>query len=65
MKSIKWKVEIHNPITKDKLEEEIFSNINDIALTYNFLSLQKWRNICLGRSRVYSTFLNVEKLTSA
>ena len=64
MKSIKWKVEIHNPITKDKLEEEIFSNINDIALAYNFLSLQKWRNICLGRSRVYNTFLNVEKITS-
>lgn len=64
MKNIQWKVEIHNPITKQKLEEEIFSNIHQIAEQYDFLSLQKWRNICLGRSKVYNTFLNVEKITS-
>lgn len=65
MKTIRWKVQINNPITNDKIEEEIFDNINQIAVAYEFLSLQKWRNICLGRSRVYNTFLNVEKLTSA
>ena len=65
MKNIKWEVKINNPITMDKLEEGVFDNINQIAEEYNFLSLQKWRNICLGRSKVYNTFLNVRKITSA
>lgn len=65
MKNIRWKVLINNPLNNERLSEEVFENINQIASKYDFLSLQKWRNICLGRSKVYKTFVNVEKLTSA
>jgi hypothetical protein len=61
MKTIYWRVSINNPINNETIGEEVFENINDIADKYKFLSLQKWRNICLGRSRIYNTFLNVEK----
>ena len=61
MKNIKWSVSILNPSTNDILETNEFNNIEEISSRYDYLPLSTWRNICLGRSKVYSKFICVNK----
>lgn len=63
MKNIKWNIKIKNPLNDEILEEKIFNKVDDITGTYPFLSKEKWRNICLGRSKVYSVMVEVSKIT--
>jgi len=63
MKKINWKVKIHNPINYDEiLEEAEFKSIEEISNKYNKIPLNTWRNICIGRSKVYKHFIDVEKV---
>jgi len=62
MKFINWRVRFINPITKDILEEKIFPSIEEIHNNYSFIKLTTWRNMSIGRSRVYSPFLRVDKI---
>lgn len=61
MKSINWSVSILNPTNNDILENKEFKNIEEIAKKYDYLPLSTWRNICLGRSKVYNKFICVNK----
>lgn len=62
MKSINWKIKILNPVSEDIIEETNFKNINDIAEKYSKIPLSTWRNIALGRSKIYSKFIVCEKI---
>lgn len=62
MKSIKWNVKIKNPLTAEILDSKDFNKVDDITDVYPFLTKEKWRNICLGRSKVYSVVVEVNKI---
>lgn len=62
MKAINWKIQILNPVSEDIIEENIFKNINEISTKYPKIPLSTWRNIALGRSKIYSKFIVCEKV---
>tara|TARA_R110002072_G_scaffold232476_1_gene389939 strand:- start:403 stop:672 length:270 start_codon:yes stop_codon:yes gene_type:complete len=62
MKSINWKIQILNPVSEQVIEENNFKNINEIAEKYPKIPISTWRNIALGRSKIYSKFIVCEKL---
>ena len=57
----KWIVEFINPITEYTLNKTYHSTIDDIAEQYKQINLNTWRNICMGRSKVYDKFIKVSK----
>tara|TARA_R110000787_G_scaffold22553_2_gene65361 strand:- start:377 stop:631 length:255 start_codon:yes stop_codon:yes gene_type:complete len=62
MKSIKWKITILHPVSEDIIEESFFDNITEIAEKYKRIPISTWRNIALGRSKIYSKFIVCEKI---
>ena len=63
MKFTNWKVSVLHPVNKNVLEEKIFRNIEDISFNYPLIPLSTWRNISIGRSKIYDNFIKLEKLT--
>jgi|TARA_R110002072_G_scaffold88517_1_gene198934 hypothetical protein len=57
----KWIVEFLNPITEYTINKTFHSTIDDIAENYKQINLNTWRNICMGRSKVYDKFIKVSK----
>lgn len=63
MKQINWSVKILNPVNKNHiLETNTFRTIEEIFNKYPNLPLSTWRNICIGRSKIYKNFINVDKM---
>lgn len=62
MKNTNWRVQVLHPINKNVLEEKTFRNVEDISAHYQNLPLSTWRNISIGRSKVYNNFINMEKV---
>lgn len=57
-----WKVSIYNPVSNELIEENLFNTINEISNKYQNINLNTWRNICMGRSKIYKKFINIEKI---
>tara|TARA_Y100000004_G_C8602907_1_gene281332 strand:- start:85 stop:357 length:273 start_codon:yes stop_codon:yes gene_type:complete len=57
-----WEVEVLNPVNNNVISKSVHSTINDIANTYKNINLNTWRNICMGRSKVYNNFIKVNKV---
>ena len=62
MKITNWKVDFLHPINKDVLHSTTFRNIEEIADTYKDIPLSTWRNISIGRSKIYKKFIHLEKI---
>tara|TARA_R110002153_G_scaffold212442_1_gene365086 strand:+ start:16327 stop:16566 length:240 start_codon:yes stop_codon:yes gene_type:complete len=62
MKNYQWRLKIKNPTNLEIMNEEIFNNIKDIHNKYTHLPLSTWRNIGMGRSKVYSTIYDLNKI---
>jgi hypothetical protein len=62
MKNTYWKVNILNPATECVIEENTFESITNVAEKYKTIPLTTWRNIALGRSKIYNKFITMEKL---
>ena len=56
-----WVVSVLNPITADEIMKSSHSTIDEIAKHYPQINLNTWRNICMGRSKIYSKFIKVIK----
>ena len=54
-----WRVVVLNPTNNSVIQTSTHFTINDIHKTYNNISLSTWRNICMGRSKIYSKFIKV------
>ena len=65
MKTINWKITILHPVSEDIIEENLFNNINEIGEHYKRIPISTWRNIALGRSKIYSKFILCEKVRTA
>lgn len=61
MKDICWNVKFFNPIDKSLLSEKCFDSISHIKQEYPHISLSTWRNIAIGRSKIYERTINVNK----
>ena len=57
-----WNVEVLNPINNEVLSSKTFNTINDISNEYSNINLNTWRNICMGRSKVYNQFIKIKKI---
>ena len=57
-----WKVEVLNPVNNTVIQSSNHRTINEIANKYNSINLATWRNICMGRSKVYNKFIKVSKI---
>tara|TARA_B110000046_G_C13009468_1_gene406029 strand:+ start:2593 stop:2883 length:291 start_codon:yes stop_codon:yes gene_type:complete len=62
MKNINWNVKIYNPLSREILSQQQFKSIEDIKVKYPDIPLSTWRNISIGRSKVYNKFIEVEKI---
>ena len=62
MKKIKWKITVLHPLSEDIIEERIFNSLYEVAEQYKRIPLLTWRNIGLGRSKIYSKFILCEKI---
>jgi hypothetical protein len=62
MKNINWNVKIYNPLSRKILSQQQFKSIEDIKSAYPDISLSTWRNISIGRSKIYNKFIEVEKV---
>ncbi len=56
-----WNVSVLNPITAEEIMKSTHNTIDDIADKYKQINLNTWRNICMGRSKVYNKFIKVSK----
>ena len=56
-----WNVSVLNPITNEEIMKSKHNTIDDIANTYKQINLNTWRNVCMGRSKVYNKFIKVTK----
>ena len=57
-----WCVVVLNPTDNSVIQTSTHFTINDIHNTYQNISLSTWRNICMGRSKIYSKFIKVTKV---
>ena len=63
IKSIKWEVKILNPIDNTlDIYNRKYCSIRDIADDHSFLPYDTWRNIAVGRSKVYDAFIKLLKV---
>tara|TARA_B110000285_G_scaffold125967_1_gene142050 strand:- start:301 stop:543 length:243 start_codon:yes stop_codon:yes gene_type:complete len=61
MKNTFWEITIKNPANDNVIERKQFDCIADISKQYQKISETTWRNIALGRSKVYKNFIEMEK----
>ena len=57
-----WKVEVLNPVDNTIIQTSNHPTINDIFNNYNTINLATWRNIAMGRSKIYNKFIKVYKV---
>ena len=57
-----WKIEVYNPVNNEIIQSSNHSTINEIFEKYPKINLSTWRNIAMGRSKVYNKFIKVIKL---
>tara|TARA_B110000285_G_C14732658_1_gene427153 strand:+ start:289 stop:537 length:249 start_codon:yes stop_codon:yes gene_type:complete len=63
MKNTYWEIVIKNPANDNIIERKQFECIADIHKQYSKIPEATWRNIAVGRSKVYKNFIEVEKKT--
>ena len=63
MKKTYWLISIKNPVNDDIIEQKEFDTIADVAKNYGKIPEKTWRNISVGRSKIYGKFITCEKKT--
>ena len=61
MKSICWRVKFYNPINQELIKEERHTHIQSLADKYPHIPLPTWRNMGMGRSKIYEPFIKLKK----
>lgn len=61
MKSICWNVKFFNPTNQELLKEERHTHIQSLADKYPHIPLPTWRNMGMGRSKIYEPFIKLKK----
>lgn len=61
MKKNYWSVEFLHPATNTVIETKTFDGLKEIAEHYKNIPLTTWRNIAIGRCKVYKKFIKICK----
>lgn len=61
MKSTYWSIEVLHPATNTTIETKQFDNILDISKHYKNIPLSTWRNMAIGRCKIYKKFIKICK----
>ena len=61
MKCIYWKIDFFHPANNVIIETKQFKNITDIATYYKNIPLSTWKNISMGRCKIYKKFIKITK----
>ena len=61
MKNTYWEISIKNPVNDDIIEKNNFDSIKECSEKYNKIPLSTWRNIAMGRSKIYNNFIKMVK----
>lgn len=57
-----WNIQVLNPVSNEIIEQSNHTTIDDIYKKYPNIPLNTWRNICMGRSKIYEKFIKVKKI---
>ena len=59
MKNTYWEISIKNPVNDDIIEKNNFDSIKECSEKYNKIPLSTWRNIAMGRSKIYNNCIKM------
>ena len=59
VKHVKWSVDFKN----DNHDSKYYCSIKELADDNPLLNYDTWRNIAVGRSKVYKNFINLENVS--
>lgn len=61
VKNINWNLRMFNPTDKTVIHSTTYNNIEEIHKEHPYITLPTWRNIAIGRSKIYKNFIEIEK----
>ena len=56
-----WNLEVINPVSNEVILSTTHNTIDEIYESYPKIPLNTWRNICVGRSKIYNNFISIRK----
>ena len=57
-----WRITFFDTLSGKKLKTEVFDSIKSLSKKHKQLNEETWRNVSLGRSRVYDPFFKLEHI---
>tara|TARA_R110002126_G_scaffold31387_2_gene101113 strand:- start:663 stop:839 length:177 start_codon:yes stop_codon:yes gene_type:complete len=57
-----WQLTVFNPIDGEKMMNKNFKSLNDIHKEFPKIKYDAWRNLAIGRSKIYKPFFDVKKI---
>tara|TARA_R110000822_G_C15030737_1_gene464228 strand:+ start:385 stop:600 length:216 start_codon:yes stop_codon:yes gene_type:complete len=57
-----WELTAFNPLTNDILSTTNYKSIKEIAEKHKNINEDTWRNISIGRSKIYKPFFKLEHI---
>ena len=61
MKVSNWYLVVHHPLTGEILTTETHRSIRELAVAHPHIKEETWRNISIGRSKIYDKFIKLIK----
>lgn len=62
MKKTIWKLEVLHPLNQNVIQTTRHKTLKEISSSNPSIPFNTWRNIAIGRSKVYEKFIKLEKL---
>tara|TARA_R110002073_G_scaffold320989_1_gene496858 strand:+ start:16026 stop:16226 length:201 start_codon:yes stop_codon:yes gene_type:complete len=61
MKNIIWELKVFNPLNDELLMDKTFTSLKEVSENFTKIPFNTWRNISIGRCKIYDKFLTLEK----
>lgn len=57
-----WQLTVFSPIDGEEMLVQTFKSINEIHKKFPKINYDTWRNLAVGRSKVYAPFFDIKKM---
>ena len=57
-----WQLKVFNPVDGEVMLTQDFRSLNDVAKKFPKIKYDAWRNLTIGRSKVYKPFFDIKKI---
>lgn len=61
MKKVLWNLKVLHPLNQSVIQVEHFNTLKEISEKHKTIPFNTWRNIAIGRSKVYNNFIQLDK----